>query len=281
MRFDHSRPLTESELRTACPSIFATTKHESRSDRFKPIPTWDAVRALKVEGFEVVSAMATNVRNPSHREFGKHLLRFRRFDNEKAYSVGDTVCEMLLKNANDGSSVYDLFAGLFRIRCLNGMVANLGNIGVVKVRHTGDVIPKVVEGTYTVLESAKIALRAPDQWSMIQLTREEKVVLAESAHQLRFDTEAGQPDHAIKPTALLEPRRSGDTSSDLWTTFNVIQENALKGGLTGMGRDANNNLRRVTTRAVKGIDQDVKLNRALWTLADKMAELKAGIKIAA
>ena len=30
----------------------------------------------------------------------------------------------------------------------------------------------------------------------------------------------------------------------------------------------------MTTREVKGIDQDVKLNRALWTLANKMAELK-------
>ena len=33
--------------------------------------------------------------------------------------------------------------------------------------------------------------------------------------------------------------------------------------------------RRVTTREVKGIDQDVKLNRALWMLAERMAELKA------
>ena len=33
--------------------------------------------------------------------------------------------------------------------------------------------------------------------------------------------------------------------------------------------------RRITTREVKGIDQDVKLNRALWMLAERMAELKA------
>ncbi|WP_210185408.1 hypothetical protein [Rhizobium sp. NFR03] len=33
-------------------------------------------------------------------------------------------------------------------------------------------------------------------------------------------------------------------------------------------------------REVKGIDQDVKLNRALWTLTQKMAELK-GVRVAA
>jgi len=32
--------------------------------------------------------------------------------------------------------------------------------------------------------------------------------------------------------------------------------------------------RRVATRAVNGIDQDVKLNRALWVLAEGMARLK-------
>ena len=33
-------------------------------------------------------------------------------------------------------------------------------------------------------------------------------------------------------------------------------------------------VRRVTTRPINGIDQDVKLNRALYTRAARMAELK-------
>jgi len=47
------------------------------------------------------------------------------------------------------------------------------------------------------------------------------------------------------------------------------------GGLSAWGRDANNRPRRVTTREVRGIDQDVKLNRALWVLGERMAQLKA------
>jgi hypothetical protein len=39
-------------------------------------------------------------------------------------------------------------------------------------------------------------------------------------------------------------------------------------------------MRRVTTREVRGIDQDVRLNRALWQLAERMAELK-GAAVAA
>jgi len=67
--------------------------------------------ALKREGFEVVGARQSVTRVPGKSDFTKHLLRLRRMDNLEAYKVGDTVAEMLLKNANDGTSVYDLFAG--------------------------------------------------------------------------------------------------------------------------------------------------------------------------
>ncbi|EGO62020.1 hypothetical protein ALO_20312 [Acetonema longum DSM 6540] len=46
----------------------------------------------------------------------------------------------------------------------------------------------------------------------------------------------------------------------------------MKGGLQGktvMGR-------RTTTREVTGIDTNIKLNRALWILSERMAGLKAG-----
>ena len=45
----------------------------------------------------------------------------------------------------------------------------------------------------------------------------------------------------------------------------------LKGGLRGRNRNG----RATTTRAVTGIDQNVKINRALWVLAEEMRKLKA------
>ena len=70
---------------------------------------------------------------------------------------------------------------------------------------------------------------------------------------------------------LLRARRSEDRSSDLWTTFNRVQENTIKGGLSGRNKQG----RRTTTRAVNGIDQDVKLNRALWVLAQALRTQQA------
>jgi len=224
------------------------------------------------EGFMPVGVSQSRAREPGRSPFTKHLIRLRRMDDEAPKrQVGDTVCEILLKNANDGSSAYDIMAGLFRIRCLNSLVAQTGTIEAVKVRHSGDVRTKVIEGTYKVLDQAQKALAAPEQWSTIQLDRGERAAFAEAAHQLRFDGADATP---ITAAQMVMPRRHDDLGSDLWTVFNVAQENAIRGGLTAIGRDANDRPRRTTTREIKGIDQNVRLNRALWTLAERMAELK-------
>jgi hypothetical protein len=280
-RFDTARALTEDELRKAAPSIFATAAHESRSERFQPIPTIEILRGLIAEGFMPVGAKQSGCRDEGKKEFTKHLIRLRRVDDGKVYNVGDTVCEILLKNANDGTSAYDLMAGLFRIRCMNSLVAQTGTIDSVKVRHSGDVGAKVIEGTYRVLNEAEKTLAAPANWGAVDLNADERQIFAEAAHLIRFGDTTSEAVTPIKPQQLLIPRRYDDRANDLWTTFNVAQENVIKGGLRGVMLDEQGRrVRRVSTRAVNGIDQDIKLNKALWMLAEKMAELK-GVKAAA
>lgn len=157
-RFDTGHALSEDELFDLAPSIFATQAHESRSERFAPIATIDALRALNREGFVAVGAKQCKTRDAGRQAFTKHLIRLRHADwrsKPESYHVGDTICEILLKNANDGACQYDLMAGLFRIRCLNSLVAQTGEVESVKVRHSGDVAAKVIEGTYKTCGSTK------------------------------------------------------------------------------------------------------------------------------
>ncbi len=198
-RFDSARALTEDEMRRAAPSIFALTAHESRSERFAPIPTIDVLRGLMAEGFMPVGVRQSSSREVGKAEFTKHLIRLRRIDDDSKFKVGDTVCEVLLKNANDGTSAYDLMAGLFRIRCLNSLVAQTGTIDQVKIRHSGDVIGKVTEGTFRVVNEARKALAAPEAWQALTLDRDERVIFAEAAHGLRFGDAAGRPRPTPKP----------------------------------------------------------------------------------
>lgn len=279
-RFDTGRALTESEMARIAPSIFAQHAHPSRSDRFAPIPTIEILRGLAKEGFHPVGVKQSTARDPGRADFTKHLVRLRRLDDVAKYQVGDTVAEILLKNANDGTSAYDLLAGLFRICCLNSLVAQTGTIDTVKVRHSGDVMHKVIEGTYRVLGETAKTLDAPFTWSTLQLEAPERAAFAEAAHVLRFGNAEGEVTTPIQPAQLLATRRREDTGRDLWTTFNVVQENVIAGGPRGRGYDAQRRPRRITTRAVNGIDQDVKLNKALWILAERMAEMK-GHKLAA
>lgn len=98
------------------------------------------------------------------------------------------------------------------------------------------------------------------------------MAFARSAAQLRFEEES-----PVQPEQLLIPRRNADTASDLNTVFNVVQENVVRGGIEYRGeRRVGGVVRpiRSHTRPVRSVDGDVKLNRALWTLAEEMAKIK-------
>jgi hypothetical protein len=270
-RYNQGRPISEYEMRIYAPSVFATSAHHSRSERFVPLPTIEMVRALQGEGWSPVMAGQSIARMADKRDFTKHMVRFRRQDQN--LSTHGSVVELVLRNGNDGTSAYKLDAGIFRIACLNGLVTKSADYGSINVRHTGQALNKVIEGSYEVLHNAERVLAAPQDWSGVQLSRDERAIFANSAHLLRFERdENGNAQTGVTPDMLLQPRRSGDRLTDLWTTFNVIQENAVRGGLTARAPGSS---RRSTTREVRGVDQNVKLNMALWALTEQMAKLKA------
>lgn len=267
------RALTEYDLRLYTPSIFATEAHGSRSDRFVPIPTIDIVRGLQKEGFEPFTALQCKTRDKTRREFCKHIIRFRHNSTDK-FDAGVTP-EVVLVNANDGGSAYKLMGGMFRFICGNGMIVQNGRIDDVHVRHMGDVKENVIEGSFRVLDSVVKQMDTPKEWSSLRLNTDSQLVLAEAARTIRFGDAEGNVDTPIQARQLLMPRRSADSGNDLWSTFNRVQENCVRGGLSATSRNGSQR-RRVTTRGVASIDGDVKLNKALWTLGEQMARILKG-----
>jgi hypothetical protein len=136
-----------------------------------------------------------------------------------------------------------------------------------------DAIIKAGRYTYSIIETANQMLDVADDMASIVLNRDEQHIFAEAAHALKFaDSESST---VITPESLLKPRRAVDQrGSDLFTVFNVIQENLIKGGVSGYRMNQYGYTTRAKTREVKAIDQNVKLNRALWSLTEKMMELK-------
>lgn len=268
-------PLTNEMLMAAVPSIFATEAHESRSARFAPVPTVMVLDGLRKEGFEPFFAQQSRTRVEGKAEFTKHMLRLRH--RGITNSEGEAF-EIILTNANDGTAAYHMLPGFFRFVCANGLFVG-ESFEEVKVRHAGNAVDAVIEGTYRVLDEAPRALDTIAQWKGLTLRPAEQEIMAEAAHALRFPEAYAEGDDKkevpVGPSALLKPRRSADNTPDLWATFNRIQENGIKGGQVGYVRGGNGRTRRASTRAVQGIDQSKGLNRALWMLTERMAELKA------
>ena len=262
LRSEH--PLSDDQIRTVAPSIFADAPHESRSHRYAYIPTVTVLTELRKEGFQPFMVTQTRVRDEDRRDFTKHMVRLRHAAQINAAEAN----EIILLNSHDGTSSYQLLAGMFRFVCKNGLVCG-DTVADVRVPHKGDVAGQVIEGAYEVLHGFDRALASRESMQAVTLDTGESEVFARAALALKYD----DPDKPapITETQVLMPRRVDDSRPDLWSVFNRTQENLIKGGLNG--RAANG--RRQSTRPVQGIDTNLRLNRALWLLADGMRQLKA------
>ncbi|RAP34908.1 hypothetical protein B1207_14545 [Legionella quinlivanii] len=262
--------LSKEKLFKLAPSIFTQAKSHQTSTKYSPISTEQVIDKLMSEGFFPTWATQTKSQNQESKIFAKHMLRFQRHDvmqnNQGLYP------ELVLINSHDGLSSYRLIAGLFRVVCGNGLIAGQ-SYDEIRIKHQGDVIGNVIEGTYKVIETANNMLDASDDMASILLNDEEKMIFAEAAHSLKFSDTEG--DMSVNPQSLLQPRRYRDqTDNDLFTVFNILQENLIKGGIRGHRFNKYGYTTRTKTREVKAIDQNVRLNRALWTLTEKMMEIK-------
>ena len=258
------RPLTNDELASVVPSVFSEEKHDSRSDRYTYIPTIELLDSLRKEGFQPFFACQTRVRDEARKGHTKHMLRLRR----ERQITGSEVPEIVLLNSHDGSSSYQMLPGIFRFVCANGMVCG-EDFGEVRVPHKGDVTGQVIEGAYEVLGIFDKVDEHMNIMKDIPLNRDEQDLFAQAALMYRY----GEEDKKIPvtPASILMPRRNEDRQNDLWVTFQRVQENMIRGGLIGRTEKG----KRTTTRAINGIDGDVKLNRALWMIAEQFKKMKA------
>ena len=257
-------PLSDDQIRRVAPSIFADAPHESRSERYSYIPTAAVLTELRKEGFQPFMVTQTRVRDEGKREHTKHMIRLR----HASQINGAEANEIVLLNSHDGTSSYQMLAGMFRFVCSHDLVCG-DTVADVRVPHKCDVTGHVIEGAFEVLDGFDRVKESRDLMRGITLDDGESEVFARAALALKYDDPAKPAP--VTESQILMPRRFDDRRPDLWSVFNRTQENLTKGGLSG--RSANG--RRQHTRPVQGIDSDVRLNRALWLLADGMRQLKA------
>lgn len=261
--------LTMEQLQRFAPSAFATEPWHAVSERYAMVPTSAVIEKMRSEGFMPVSAQQSGTRIPGKQNYTKHAIRFRRVDAQPV--VGDIFPELLLVNSHDRTSSYKMSLAMMRLACLNGMVCRTAGLGDgVNVRHSGDIVNEVIEASYRMIEDFEVIQEQVKEWHGKTLTTSQAHAYATAAIALRWDN----PNEAPKPESLLLPRRTVDyeKTTTLLGAYNRVQESLIRGRNKYVHVSENGMHTRRRTRAVTGIDQDIRINKALWILTEELAK---------
>lgn len=262
--------LSNSELKEKCPSIFGVQAHSSRSEKYQFVPTIDILNLLREEDYIPTFAAQTQSRSKFDSSFTKHIVRLRHKSHigqkmtidEK---LGGVIPEIVFMNAHNGTSSARLTSGIIRLICSNGLIMADNAVGGA-IRHMGeDTMDEVMALAGKVMENSVLGIDRAKEWNKKKLDIHARNTIAELAHKLRFND-----DSQIKAEQLLQPRRYEDEGLDLWSTFNVIQENMMRGGLTG-GGPVNGRWKSSRTNDIQAVDKLVDLNQGLWEICEQFA----------
>lgn len=272
-----SRVLSRDDLSRVAPSIFAESARPGVSSRYSFVSTAQVITVLDAEGWSPVLARQQSVRLEDRQGFQMHEVRFaRREDLLTTRDVGDTRPELILQNAHDGTRAYRIDAGLYRLVCRNGLVVADTGFAHVSIRHV-DVAPeRFVETARVVSEATPQLADCVKRWKSVQLPPPVRIEFARRAAALRWDAD-DIPLQLLKPADLLKPSRRGDEGHDLWTTFNVVQEKLVRGGMRYFGilpqheGQGLNRFVRNRVRPVASLTGGQNLNKALWALAEQFS----------
>jgi hypothetical protein len=259
-------PLTNDQIVTLAPAAGSLAPINGVSSRYSFVPTLTAIDLLRDAGWLPIKAEQSAVR-ATHREgFQRHLIRFAK---DGLSFAGERV-DLVLYNSHDRGCAFKLIASVWRQICGNGLMV-ASEFANFSHKHIGFSPDDFMHSAYEIAAAAGTIADRVNEMKVIEMTPDERGVYAQVAHSLVYDDPESAP---VRQDQLLAERRLDDKGKDLWTTFNVVQENIMRGGLKGISRDSNGRLRRSTTRPVKALDRNIKLNQALWMLTEKMAELK-------
>lgn len=239
-------------------SALATVAAPTVSERYQFISSAEIIDRFLEEGWRVESA---TVAAPRKRDplFAKHMIDFRNPDLEPIHG---SVPRIILVNSHDGSSSARVLAGVYRYVCANGLIVGT-TINKEIVRHTGDAAADLIHRMQQLARNTSKLYSKIDTWSKKDLSKAQRFEMARFAAQLRWGDA-----QRFTPEDLLQVRRADDDRGDLWTTFNRLQENTVRGGIEGFSRSG----RAATSRPLSDISRSVDYNAQLWQLAEEVAE---------
>ena len=172
---------------------------------------------------------------------------------------------VLFMNSYDGSRRARFAAGLIRFACLNGLIT--GDLTAnLTFTHIGDYEEALMGRMRSITEETSFTFDKIESYRDLELDRQIYLEMAREALAIRFP---GAEELVIRPETMLMPRRIEDLPTDLYTTWNVVQENIIRGGVPGLNAKGDVKL----SRPVGQLEKSNRINSELWGLLKKTAEL--------
>tara|TARA_R110002153_G_scaffold12931_1_gene48273 strand:+ start:711 stop:1514 length:804 start_codon:yes stop_codon:yes gene_type:complete len=261
--------LTPEQIQDRAPAVFATGHDGKRSDRYTFVSSEKIINNFKDLGWGVTHAASPYSRksDPLHT---KHMLRFRpekdrlSFQDPRSTGTDGTIFpEILLYNSSNGTSSWKMSAGAFSMVCSNGLtirVPGFEKVGEEISRKHLDWDPVYAYDAVERMTSSFGGFFSTVAGMVrINLDDNQRIEMASEAASLRFE------NAHVDPMLLLQPRRKEDQGRDIWTTYNVLQENCVRPSFRLNKRPA---------RTLRSIDALDRVNSGLWSLAeDTLIEL--------
>lgn len=241
-------------------AVTQTEAAPKMSERYVQIQTAALLPELERMGFEVAAARMHKTRGVSaDQPFARHWVDLR---IPSVAPVCGTVPRILIENSHDGSSALRVSMGAYRFICSNGLVIGT-HFAQESVRHAGMAAEQALERIAALARNTQPLFDSIERWSKIELHSDVANEFARLASVLRW----GDAER-FSPELVLSARREEDVRPDLWTVFNRVQENTVRGGFRGLTRSGRNS-------TARPLNDDAEYNRQLWTLAEDFAEAVA------
>jgi hypothetical protein len=230
------------------------------SNKFGFISSANLASTLESKGLKLADVVESRIRKDKEKRLGyqKHVMRFN-----TGVSNAHGNLQLLAINSHEGSSALTFRLGFFRMVCSNGLIVGSDLVPQIKVRHTSNGLLKLDNAIEEAMEYQIAAKQSMDRMMDTKVNADTIEQLGKEILKLRLDDKFSD-----KLVPLFESKRWEDDKEDLFSVFNVMQENVIRTGFYALNKETN-----VATkiRAIKGVESNVKLNNAMFNLALKFA----------
>ena len=296
---DYTIKITEKDVANelligSAPAALSQDPAPTVSNKYGFINSSKAVDILADYGFFPVHASQQRSHKKENNAFAAHLIRFESLAADDGghtdLDIDGTKPQIILLNSHNKRTSLGLGQGFFRYACSNNLV--FASNGVFsRLRHNQatvaayeDIVKDKVKSLPSTMETIRKMVETPINTETAQLFARQACSLRGwqdwDTVQHRRRTYSGRNQSYHTPytiAAMIKPRRQADLGRNLYTIFNMVQENFCNGLNTGYIPIVSTSKKcpegRVrSARAITAIQGNTKLNAGLFELANKFMQ---------